>query len=689
MQETATDKDIIDNILNTIKLSITNDLELVDDKPPDNNESTYNYYDNDNPIEYIIYEWGVEKALTGERVNPIIDERARNIMNDLTIRKKWIKQGLAKWYVTNGPLFEKETITSFVNSYYDWLLNEVYWFCRDIVKHYDHLKLHPVDFVRRRKLNSARELIAEKVETIQQPPNRYHSRFLKLEEISDLNDDDKEMIWNEYQQKWYEIHGQQPAKQTKQPSTVSQKPLNKQPPKPKQSKQHAKLSKQSSTVSQPPKPKQSKQHAKQTKQSSTFSQKPLNKQPSRSTRRVKPISDSEKLNNKLSQYVVMHANIDKQPLTIDAFKNYLNGWATVLNIPTPDTLDSNWYDLWYEAYINKYYNQPTTHIHIPTQQLTNTIAFKTANKVNALLQKYPDKQQLSQTQTSYFPLKQNIKQYQLHKVSKPHSYLIDLMFVDKLCYLVAINVNTRYLFVGLMNHILFNDNDNDEQRFSKASKDTTTYLKTLSKLIEVGMDVKYLTGDGESAFASREAQQFYKEHDIIFTPAPRVKMGNYPDFMKREQQHVKTDPMHSSLGMIDRVIRTLRDMAYNMKIGIITPQVMKDLVNQYNNAPHCTLSRYIGMDITPQMVQDDPELESYITRQIAKNNYNIINKPGFILPAGTQVKLYNEHDSLMKRRSIIQPGTYHIVGFDNGLYRVANDKNNEQLVPRYKIDIAL
>lgn len=51
-----------------------------------------------------------------------------------------------------------------------------------------------------------------------------------------------------------------------------------------------------------------------------------------------------------------------------------------------------------------------------------------------------------------------------------------------------------------------------------------------------------------------------------------------------QNKNNKTEPLHNSLGIIDRVIRTLRDMAYTAKIPKITPDVMDDLVYQYNNA---------------------------------------------------------------------------------------------------------
>ncbi|KAK8881859.1 hypothetical protein M9Y10_044495 [Tritrichomonas musculus] len=260
-------------------------------------------------------------------------------------------------------------------------------------------------------------------------------------------------------------------------------------------------------------------------------------------------------------------------------------------------------DEWYNRYLDLFYYQPSasTTYHEPQQQ--NVIGFKSVNKVKALKALYPEKTINEITTTSYFPLKQNIKKYQLHKVAKRHSYIIDLMFVDKLCYLVAININTRFLIVEVMNRILFDSSINEDEnkdkliKFGKYNKSAETFIKTLDKIIQSGTIIKHLTFDGEGAFVSSLAKQYYRNHDIEYSTAQRLQMGSYPDFMKREQQRVKTDPMHSSLGLIDRVIRTIRDMAYNMNVGTITPSIMNEIVNQYNNAPHKTLSLYAGIDV--------------------------------------------------------------------------------------------
>ncbi len=378
------------------------------------------------------------------------------------------------------------------------------------------------------------------------------------------------------------------------------------------------------------------------------------------------VAHKETFSDKIKKFVIEHPD---EYFEYDKFLKVIKDW--------PKGLYSN--EKCYEIYKNLFYKQPENNIQIEQTPISGTIGFKSPNKVKALLEINSRMKTIDEPKSS-FPLKDNTKKYQLHKMSSRDSYIIDLMMVYHLCYLVAININTRYLYVKLTNIEL------GENKFSKRDKKSSKrYLNALRALIDQGMVVRYLSGDGESAFNSAEAQEFYINNGITFRTVPRQVNGAYPDFMKSEQRLAnKTSPLHSSLGIIDRVIRTLRDMAYNMKIGMITPNVMEDLVFQYNHAPHQTLSKYAGYPVSPQQVQNDHELENYIVRRICQENYNIKNSPGFKIEEGMNVKVYNETDKMLKRRSIIQPGEHKIIGFENGLYLVKSGKNIQKL-PRYRL----
>lgn len=394
------------------------------------------------------------------------------------------------------------------------------------------------------------------------------------------------------------------------------------------------------------------------------------------------VKKDDTFTDKLKKYVVEHT---EDMLTLEEFEKLTKYWNR----------GRKSINEWYETYKSMFFKQPGTnfqypvkHYNINKDNFLKRVGFKSKNKVESLY-----KQQFNEDikyipepeQKNYFPTKDN-KKYQLHKVASKGTYLIDLMFSNKLCYLIAINVNTKYLYAELTN-IIENTDNPENFKVRKDNKSAILYLKALQKMIDSGMKVKHLSGDGESAFNSKLAwESLYKKYNIDFKPVPRQNMGIYPDFMQKEQKATKTDPMHGSLGIIDRVIRTIRDMAYNMKIGVINPNAMKIIVEQYNNAPHRMLTTYAGFETTPKMVENNDNLEEYIVKRILQKNFNIKNENGFNLAPGTNVSIYNEKDSLSKRRSIVQPGNHKIDSFENGYYKVVDNKNKIQLVPRYKIN---
>ncbi|MBR4618367.1 MAG: hypothetical protein IKO49_03585, partial [Bacilli bacterium] len=267
--------------------------------------------------------------------------------------------------------------------------------------------------------------------------------------------------------------------------------------------------------------------------------------------------------------------------------------------------------------------------------------------------------------TNHFPLKEN-KQYYLHTVAPKHSYIIDLMFENKqFCYLVAININTRKLFVEPTNFNLeTNENETNEDFINKAkeslksSENVKLALQNIMKQIEKSKKennkdkrIKHLRGDSESAFKSRIMKQFYDKNGIDFEEVIREPTTKYPEFMfdnhmvksirNEKENKWKTEPKHTSLAILDRAIRTIRDLAFNMRVPIIDTKIMNIIVWQYNNAPHSTLSKYAGQPVSPNDVDSNPDLEAFIVRRIQQDNFNIINSSNFDIKPGVKVKVFN------------------------------------------------
>ena len=363
---------------------------------------------------------------------------------------------------------------------------------------------------------------------------------------------------------------------------------------------------------------------------------------------------------KLNEYVITHPD---ELLTFEDFKQVIKDWNRNISLNEA-----------YELYKKKFFEIPGAAIHVNEPVNPSKLGFKNKLKyrfIGTSGRKIPD------TIVNSFPLKDNLKRYKLHKVTPKGTYMIDFMFgPNSLTYLVAINVNTRYGCIEVTN------TEGDDGAMLKGNaKATTAYIRTLNKIMkEVSNDnpIKHLTGDGESAFVSKTTKKFYTENGITFHPVPRMKI----------EDTKSSEPLHSALGVIDRFIRTIRDMIYQAGYQL-TPLAVKEMVRQYNNAPHATLSKLIGFYVSPLMVQKDKNKEEYIVLQMLKHNALVKSQIGFELNNGMRVKVYNEKNKLGKRRRICNPG--EIIEKRNGLYKVKitfpDGSQVTQLVPRYKLSI--
>jgi 2-iminoacetate synthase ThiH len=79
---------------------------------------------------------------------------------------------------------------------------------------------------------------------------------------------------------------------------------------------------------------------------------------------------------------------------------------------------------------------------------------------------------------------------------------------------------------------------------------------------------------------------------------------------------VKNEAQHRKLGIVDRVIRTIRDIAFAQHWETISPAEMKYITREYNNAPHKTLSELMGFDISPNMAEGNTALQDELREKI-------------------------------------------------------------------------
>jgi hypothetical protein len=129
-------------------------------------------------------------------------------------------------------------------------------------------------------------------------------------------------------------------------------------------------------------------------------------------------------------------------------------------------------------------------------------------------------------------------------------------------------------------------------------------------------------------------------------------------------------------------------MSYAVGVGpSVDPISMNELVNQYNSAPHSTLTRYgPSFDVSPKLAQSDKRLEEYICRRISQANMEVKQTQDFELPTGSKVYVFMDISPLDKRRSSTRPEIFTITGFSHGVYSVQGTKSGVKLsLPRFKI----
>lgn len=107
-------------------------------------------------------------------------------------------------------------------------------------------------------------------------------------------------------------------------------------------------------------------------------------------------------------------------LSFEQFLNVIRGWITY---DYKDKSDEEWY----EVYKEKFFQNPNQIINYNNPEVDlNMIAFRTKNKQKALQNEDNSRPVTDNHQALIFPLSENKKKYQLHKVSKPNTYLIDI-----------------------------------------------------------------------------------------------------------------------------------------------------------------------------------------------------------------------------------------------------------------------
>lgn len=321
--------------------------------------------------------------------------------------------------------------------------------------------------------------------------------------------------------------------------------------------------------------------------------------------------------------------------------------------------------------------------------------FRTNNKVRSLLKDEYNVNASTFFVDKYIPKlnnydKKEAKKLQYKTYSMPGGFIGDIFFPvgRKIAFLLLIEINTRMAYAYQLGDISVKEIINvDEETYEREVEANTKKLKTTNSLIKAfnkflrhpGVRIRSLRFDGEAGINSKVFQDYLEDYNIKFIPTLKGQ--------------------HSSLSLIDRLTRTLRDMAFNMNVEIVDQNIMDIILKYYNYAPHKTLTKTF-FNIDPELKYDYPhgiapidvndELEELYIKECYKYNLMLNQKNQSLLDWKkiTYCKLYEQHNKFDKVRSQLSRDVYLIEDLEGNLFKLRNVRTNEiTYAPRFRIVI--
>ena len=272
----------------------------------------------------------------------------------------------------------------------------------------------------------------------------------------------------------------------------------------------------------------------------------------------------------------------------------------------------------------------------------------------------------AKTEPDSFKMKEQRKLMK-HFYGPRFSFVIDYMFAGKFAYFLAINMNTRKAFAFPVQKIKETD------QFWKVPKNVKETAKeaiaTMQKFLDItNGNIRFLHSDQEQIWKSEEWKKFLQQNNIEHVFYVKNSFKNIIE------THDKSRGNHSTTSLVDRLIRTLRLMAYNLTHkSEIDPDLMNYLIDEYNNSTHSTLTKYLKRPTCPNDVDNNVMLEQELVKRIAVENMFVSSQPGY--KVRKYVKVYNNSHDMDKVKPKLLPGKWEVIGADNGLLKLKQGKN--------------
>ena len=243
--------------------------------------------------------------------------------------------------------------------------------------------------------------------------------------------------------------------------------------------------------------------------------------------------------------------------------------------------------------------------------------------------------------------------------SSPHSYMHDLLENPK-----SDKINPPYF------HIFLNTNTRFAVAYPLQSKTSSSIHHSLKKFIETYHPSK-LTSDSEPSFLSNENINLLKSSNV--------------------QQLIIQDLIHnhSSLSLMDRFIRTLRDMnqpvpsskneSTHQEFKSFSIPTMNKLIKIYNNTYHSSIKT------EPIIMQSNPQLETDYIFKMSEHRLNQERISDFHLPIHSFVRYQLPHIPNQKKRTHYSSEAYKIDSRNGNLYNISAQDGTVMTLPRFKL----
>ena len=164
------------------------------------------------------------------------------------------------------------------------------------------------------------------------------------------------------------------------------------------------------------------------------------------------------------------------------------------------------------------------------------------------------------------------------------------------------------------------------------------------------------------------------------------------DYLKENKcgLFIITEKQHSSLGIIDRFIRTLRDMntpqekpireqSTDKQFTYISEAKMKKLLYAYNNTVHSATKH------TPQEMMDNPRLEEEYIENCLKHNTQQQAIKDFKLKENDLVRYILPNNQFVKKRYTVSRETYKIESIKGNMYTIIANDGTTMTLPRWRL----